>query len=192
MAQRLVVDGQPASFADLARAAEVSVPTLRHYFGDRQGAVLAALEAAHEDSEELLEALSEPGPHALRASLHLWATRVIDGFRLYGGGDLFAGGLAQGLHDRDVGPAFVQHMLEPSLSVAERLLTRHRDRGELALTDEQIRGAALSLLAPLVLAWLHQDPLNGQTGFPLDIRSFAASHVDRFLDGCPSGTADNH
>ncbi|MEM6928134.1 MAG: TetR/AcrR family transcriptional regulator, partial [Myxococcota bacterium] len=80
MADHLLVDGAVASLADLARAAGVSVPTLRHYFGDRRGAVVAALQQADEKSQALLEELSDPGPHALRASLNQWATRFIDGF----------------------------------------------------------------------------------------------------------------
>ncbi|OYX01094.1 MAG: TetR family transcriptional regulator, partial [Caulobacter vibrioides] len=36
--------GERASFRDLAAAAEVSPPTLRHYFGDRRAVIDAILE----------------------------------------------------------------------------------------------------------------------------------------------------
>ncbi|MEO0601417.1 MAG: TetR/AcrR family transcriptional regulator [Myxococcota bacterium] len=183
MTDHLLVDGAVASLADLARAAGVSVPTLRHYFGDRRGAVVAALQQADERSQALLEELSDPGPHALRASLNQWATRFIDGFRIHGVGALFAGGLTNGLQDPVIGPAFVDHTLEPSLQLAERLLTRHRERGELDLEDAEIRGAALALVSPLALALLHQDSLSGKQCRPLDVRRFAAEHVGRFLGG---------
>ncbi|MEN0066998.1 MAG: TetR/AcrR family transcriptional regulator C-terminal ligand-binding domain-containing protein [Myxococcota bacterium] len=183
MAERLVVDGVMASFADLARAAGVSVPTLRHYFGDREGAVVATFQAMDVSSRDLLEALSDPGPHALRESLQHWATRTVDGFRHYGVGNLFAGALSHGLHDPVIGPAFVKYVLEPSIALCERLLQRHRERGEIDIPDDELRGAALSLLSPLVLALLHQDALHGKTERPLDVRAFAARHVDRFLNG---------
>ncbi len=181
MSEQLLVDGEPASFADLARSAGVSVPTLRHYFGDRPRAVVAALESVDLRSRDFLEALSDPGPHPLRASLHVWATRFVDGFRLHGVGGLFVGGLTNGLNDPVVGPAFVEHVLEPTLAIVERLLVRHRERGEIDLADAEVRGAALALVSPLALALLHQDALSGDRCRPLDVRAFAASHVDRFL-----------
>lgn len=181
MAENLTVDGEVATLADLARAAGVSVPTLRHYFDDREGAVVAALSASYEESYELLQSLSHPGPHALAVSLQTWATRMIDGFRHYGVGALFSGGLVNALGQPTVGPAFVQYVLEPTLGVTERLLAHHRDRGEIDIPDDELRGAALSLTSPLVLALMHQDALFGKTCRPLDLRSFAAQHVDRFL-----------
>ena len=53
MLPALLTQGRPATLKELAQAADVSVPTLRHYFGEREE-VLRAVYA---------QALTDAAPH---------------------------------------------------------------------------------------------------------------------------------
>ena len=58
------------------------------------------------------------------------------------------------------------------------------DRGELpTLSGERTREAALALVAPLLLALLHQHALEGSSVRPLDVESLARSHAELVLAG---------
>ena len=64
------------------------------------------------------------------------------------------------------------------------LLAEHAERGELpALSGERAREAALALVAPLLLALLHQDALDGRSVRPLDVERLARSHAELVLAG---------
>ena len=80
-----------------------------------------------------------------------------------------------------LGPAYIDHILEPTLAVVEQMLEIWRERGEVDVPD--LRTAALGLLAPVVLAMLHQRGLGGVNCRPLDVDAFLDAHVDGFLRG---------
>jgi len=174
-------DGEPASFTDLAAAAGVSPTTLKHYFGDRAGVFAAAMEAVRIDSRQYVEAAMSAGGLAPQASLQALLRDTIEVWRRYGLGRLFATGLALGLENAQRGPAFLSGLLEPFLSAAEGRLAGHVERGELPELD--VRPVALSLVAPVVLALLHQDNLGGSRTRPLDVHELAAAHARLVLAG---------
>jgi AcrR family transcriptional regulator len=171
--------GSGASFRDLAAAASVSVATLRHYFGSREGVIEAVLAADHlRGTPYLLEVATGPlGP--LRPSLAWLLGRIAEGFRFGKLGEVHALGLAAGLGDRALGPAYVNEILEPTLKAVEARLARHLANGELRSCD--LRHAALALIAPALLALLHQGELGGASCRPLDIDAFLQDHLDGFL-----------
>lgn len=171
--------GPRASLRELAAAAEVSVPTLRHYFEDRDGVVVAAMVEMLRMGEPHLAATAKPRRGGLRSSLMTMMRSLLEGWREYGVGRIYGTGLALGLHHEVLGPAYVQQLLEPLLQAVEARLEQHRQWGELG--DHDLRFAALMLVSPVVLALLHQDGLGGQACRPLDVESFVRAHVDGFV-----------
>jgi len=171
-------DGVRASFRELAAAAGVSVATLRHYFGSREGAIAAVMEQWHRMGQPYLLDVATGPLLPVRASLAWFLGFLAQGFRV-GVGDIHATGLAAGLRDPALGPSYLRHAFEPSLEALEARLARHVARGELRPGD--VRSMALMLLSPALLALLHQGPLGGSTSRPLDWDRFCAEHLDAFL-----------
>lgn len=177
-------DGAPASLSDLAAAAGVRTTTLKHYFGDRDGVIAAVLETARDDAAGYLSAGATAGARGPERSLPDLLLGTVVAWQEHGLDRLFTGALALGLGSSARGPAFLQHLLEPFLQAVEALLAEHEHRGELPATDpDRRRAAALALLAPLVLALLHQDALGGTDVRPLDVRRLARAHADLVLHG---------
>lgn len=172
----------PLSLRQAARSAGVSVPTMRHYFGDLDGVVAAAFELMAAQGEPYARRLAgevdPPGP--FEPSVR-WMVRYIhDGWQA-GVGRLNAAGIARGLESEPRGQAYLDAVLEPLLQAVERRLAVHIERGEMRRVDP--RQAGLSLVAPLLLAWLHQDALGGAGCRPLDRDAFAEGHVAGWLRG---------
>lgn len=175
---RLVTTSERASFREMAAFAEVSVPTLRHYFGDRNGVVRAWLERKGVRGKQHLDALSETQEdfaHSIRSMLSFVAMGMERGRVI----ELHIVGLAEGLTNPALGPTYLQSILEPTLAAAERRLSTHIQRGEMRETD--VRTAALALLSPLILALLHQRDLGGREVRRLDIDEFIDSHASAFI-----------
>lgn len=176
--QQLVREPQ-SSMRELARAAGVSPPTLVHYFASRTDVVAALFDDAHRHAlvhlHEIAAGALPPVDVSLSFVLHFIHRGLIDS----GVADLHALGLSLGPKDAVVGPAYLNDVLEPSLQALEARLERHVGRGELVVTDT--RAAALALLAPLVVAVLHQHALGGDRCRPLDIEAFLAVHVSAFV-----------
>lgn len=185
----LDASGDPNTLKGLAAAAGVSVPTLRHYFGDREDVFAAVLETVRADSVGHLERMADPrdaDPAELIPELLVTTTAV---WRRYGLGRLFASGLSLGLEHATRGPSFLDELLEPFLQAAERLLAGLVAAGRLPELDP--RATALSLLAPVLVALLHQDNLGGVRCRPLDVEAYARTHADLVLAGLgarPGGT----
>lgn len=183
---RLLELGPAASLRELAAAAEVSVPTLRHYFEDRDGVVAAAMGEMLRLGRPHLAATAKPRRRGLRSSLMEMMRSLLEGWRRFGVGRIYGAGLAMGLHHAVLGPSYVDQLLEPLLQAVEARLEQHRAWGELG--DHDVRFAALALVSPVVLALLHQDGLGGQACRPLDVEAFVRAHVDGFVraHGAPS------
>lgn len=180
----VIQDGARTSLHGLARATEVSIPTLRHYFGDRSGVIAAALEGARARAAVHLARLADPGEHPLEASLHAVADDLSTAWIRHGVGRIFSAGLCAGIFDDLAGPGYLGGVLEPTLQAFEARLRVHAVRGELDLAaddDASIRAAGLAFLSPLILALLHQEGLGGRRCRPLDLAAFARGHIDRFL-----------
>lgn len=174
-------DGVSISLRELALAANVSVPTLNHYFVDREGVWRAAVEAmgrqgAAHVARAAVEPHGPPGP-----STRWFLDSFVEAWQKYYVGAMFGAGLALGMRSEAAGPAFVDGILEPSLQAAEQRLRDHIARGEMGAVD--VRAAALALVAPVVLALLHQGPLGGAGCRPLDIPALIEVHHAAWMRG---------
>jgi AcrR family transcriptional regulator len=157
------------SLRQLAEAAGVTVPTLRHYFGGRVEVVTAILEAYRQAGEGRLRMLAQP-QGALEASVRDFASSFLLGMRAPRGvrlGDVFAVSIAEGLLDRGIGPKALEHIVDPAVDVLRQRLDAHVAAGEMRACDT--RAAALFLLSPLLVAVLHQDQMGGAVSSPTDL-----------------------
>jgi len=181
--QLLIEDGS-TSLAAMADHAGVSRPTIRHYFGDRDGAVRAALEAGARVGEPFvsgLAALPVDDPHdTLRTALR----QIVEGWRRYGVGRIHAAGLRIGLEDEATGSTYVAQILEPMLGAFETILTRLVEAGRLGPLEP--RYGALALASPVVVALLHQDGLGGAALRPLDLDALIERLVDDLCRAWPA------
>jgi len=177
----LLPGGAQASLRELAASAGVSVPTLRHYFGSRDGALAAALQVFEADAAPWLALTRDPGDGDARASLGTWAPVFVAGWRQFGVGRLQVAGLTAGLGQAALGPVYLEKLLEPVQQALEERLRRLMVRGQLREGDPRV--AAVQLLAPLVIVLLHQDALGGDHCRPLEVDGFVAAHLDAFLRG---------
>jgi AcrR family transcriptional regulator len=170
----------PSSLRALAAAADVAVPTLRHYFGDK-GAVLGAVFAdCHAGGAGELETSARP-TGAFEKSIGDLVRHVADGFR-YGRLDrLHSVGLTEGLTSPPVALAYLTEVLEPTIEALTARLQAHIDRGEMRRVPA--RYAAITLLSPIVLLFLHQRGLNGAKSHPIDVDAFLATHTKGFVSG---------
>jgi AcrR family transcriptional regulator len=173
--------GQPRSLNALAAAVGASVPTLKHYFGDHDGVVAAALAQSRADGEVHLAWQRDPGPLPLAESVAACCAAIEAGWA-FGVGALFTAGLSLGLGHAARGPMAVTHLLEPTLQAVEARLAVHAARGELR-PGADLRAAALALLSPLLLALLHQGALGGDRCRPLDLGAFGEAHRRAWLAG---------
>ena len=171
---------EPPSLRGLAAAAGVSTPTLRHYFGDRD-AVLAAVFAhcRRRAAGELRTAATPAGPVA--ASVHGLLEHAAAGFAHAGLGRLHELGLREGLTGPAAAAAYLSDVLDPTLDAFAARLAAHVAAGELRPLDP--RRAAVQLLAPLLVAHLHQRGLGGADGRPLDLPALIAETADTFVRG---------
>jgi AcrR family transcriptional regulator len=166
------------SFREMAGAAGVSVPTLRHYFTDRDGVLQAYLVWQGSESARyrpLVASTEDPFERSIRRVLHGSAFGLKDMGRIR----THVVGLTEGLHNARVGPSYLQATLEPLLASVEQRLTLHVARGEMRAVD--LRHAAISLLAPLLLAILHQRELGGTSVRQLDLDRFLEDHAAAFV-----------
>jgi AcrR family transcriptional regulator len=171
--------GVPVSLREMASAAGVSVPTLLHYFGDRETMMEELLAHLHQQGQPFMDAAARTLPGPLPESARELLLAVRQAWELFGIGRIFTAGLVLGLDQDRLGPACVRHVLEPTLQMAEQRLGLHQEAGELAAGD--LRLAALELLGPLILALLHQGPLGGSACRPLELEPMLEEHLARFV-----------
>ncbi|HVK63937.1 MAG TPA: TetR/AcrR family transcriptional regulator [Polyangium sp.] len=177
-------DGPRASFREMAAAAGVSVATLRHYFGSREGVVSAVLSHWHERGQRYMLEVATGPLLPVRASLRGFLFYLELGFRS-GVGEVHAIGIACGLREPTLGPKYLCEVLDPTLESVEARLARHVARGELRAGD--VRQMALALVSPPLLVLLHQHPLGGTKARPLDWDKFADEHIEAFLRAYGTG-----
>lgn len=169
--------GRP-SLREFARETGISVNNIRHYFGDRDGLIAAAMAAIEAQGQQHIDRVramaAAPPAETLPAVLHEIAAGW-DSFL----GSMHVAGLAEGLGSETLGPAYVDHILEPTLQSFEGLIQEYLQQGK--LHGSSARALSLSLAAPPVLALLHQSSLRGATCRPLDIHAYIDEHVAGFL-----------
>ena len=172
-------EGLELSFRELAAAAEVSPATLRHYFKDSEGVLRAVMETQHRFALVHLAEAAVATKGDVRASLGWLLRSIVEAWQRFGVGRVHALGIAAGLSSLQLGPTYVNEILEPTLQAAEARIALHVASGELERCD--VRHAALELLSPVVLGLLHQDSLGGKACRPLRMQPFLDDHLGRFL-----------
>ena len=182
----LAPDGVDASMRELARSAEVSVPTLRHYFSDRDGVISACLEVMQQLGAVHLDRAAEERIDDDLYTSCLWVLQEFAVGWQNGIGQMVTVGLVAGVGSKQIGAAYVSTILEPTLQSVERRLAHHRDRGELT-GDVDLRYASLALMCPVILGLMHQGPLSGRDLRPLDVDGFLENHVAHFVRGWATG-----
>ncbi len=158
-----------ASLRQFAIAAGVSEPTLRHYFTDRTGVVLAVMEAIAERGDRFMRFAATP-LDTYEDSLKSYADLSLAGVKHGGFERAHAFGLIEGVADPKLGEAYLRLLLEPSLAAIEAKITGFIDP-EGAKPDE-VRAAALMFFAPMLLGVLHQHVLGGREVRPLDMQKY--------------------
>ena len=177
--KRLLSEDAPRiTLNEMAVVADVSLSSLRHHFGSRSNLYAALLARYGRSGKRYLEHVAAPQSEPLRATLVDLLRMILTGLR-HGVLEIHAVGLAVGLRDEIVGPAYLREILEPSLQAVEKRLAQHMQRGELRSAD--LRVAALSLLSPLLLAAIHQNGLCGREVRPLSLDDLCTELADSFL-----------
>jgi AcrR family transcriptional regulator len=163
---------------DLANASGVTIPTLKHYFGTRDGMVAAYFEHYGRQGTPHLAVVAD-GSLPFEASMRALVAYVLAGLihaRVIVG---HAAGLSEAVGSQELGPAYLVHLLEPTLQAVEQRLKAHQAKGEMRACDTRI--AALMLVSPLYLASLHQTSLGGCVVRPMDIEGLSSGIADAAL-----------
>jgi AcrR family transcriptional regulator len=176
---RLLSEDAPRiTMHEMATVAGCSLSTLRHHFGSRPNLYAALLARYGGIGKRYHDELRKPVELPLKESLTEFLRLLLIGLR-HGVLDIHAVGLAVGMRDEVVGPAYLREILEPMLQAVEHRLAHHRQRGE--LRDVNLRIAALSLVSPLLMAALHQQGLFGHEVRPLSLDDLSAELLQSFL-----------
>lgn len=162
----------------MAEVMGVSVPTVRHYFGSRRGAVQALLRTYKVDGEPHLEIMRKPSG-AFADSIRDAITFLLKGFQESPLPQIHAFGLAEGFSDRELADSYVKDLLESALEAIAMRLKHHIDRGEMIPMDTRV--AAIYLISPILMTFLHQCGLNGKSTYPTDLKALAEGHAEAFI-----------
>jgi AcrR family transcriptional regulator len=175
--QSLSDEQPPSSFRELAEAAGVTIPTLRHYFGNREAVLEALFVDCHAGAAGELEVARRP-QGSLKESIRQLLAHLAGGFQYGGLTDLHAAGLVEGLRHREVARAYLSEVLEPTLAAVEERLKEHMERGEMARVDARM--AALQLVSGVMVLYLHQDGLGGGVSYPMQVETFLEMQAEWF------------
>ena len=174
----LLTDQPPSSFRAMAEAAGVSIPTIRHYFGTREGVFEAVFASFRADGEENMRIAATPQGN-LRQSIRQLLSYFLAGFKYGGLAGITSVGLIEGLSNRQIASAFLRDFLEPTIDAFEERLSTHIGRGEMRKVNA--RHAAIMLLSPILVSCLHQDALCGGDDYPLDMEALITDQVASFV-----------
>lgn len=175
--QRLARPGR-AGLRELAQSAGVTIPTLKHYFGDRDGIIRGVLEAHFAFSGPHMQALRQPsGP--FEQSIFEACAYVDLGLSIPVVTELHAVGMIEGVGHEQIGPHYLLTMLEPLIEGVGARLATHMERGE--MRPAHARLAAIELLSPLFFVHMHQRLLGGLQQQPVDVTAHRTEHVQAFV-----------
>ncbi|WP_139792365.1 TetR/AcrR family transcriptional regulator [Henriciella litoralis] len=174
------------SLRQLAIAAEASEPTLRHYFGNRSGVVVAVLEMLAARGAPLREVVSQPCQTCADAvDSYIDFVAVMRKDHRYA--QLHAMGIRESLSDEDVQQAYVEYVVKPGVdAVASKLV---RSPGGPA-DYQSARYAAAMLISASTFAVLHQEVIGGKKFMPIEIDSYLA-HVKNWVGNGLAGSSDS-
>lgn len=170
----------PVSLRQFAIQAGVSEPTLRHYFTDRRGVVIAIIAHFAEGARDWLARSAEP-QSSVEGAVRGYGALAMEGADT----DLFAQAhafaLVESIHDPVVARAYLDTIIEPSLKAIEQRLAPGADPDH--ANPDRVRHAALALYSPVLIAVLHQRLLKGSEARPLDMSAFFDDLAALFAHG---------
>ncbi len=172
---------EPPSFREIALACGVSVATLRHYFGTREGLIKLIFAQSLSTGRRHLSntrVAASPAAADFESGMVEFLQRVVVGWTQGQVGALHRIGLSEGLHNPATALAYLTDILEPTLQALEVRFKADIERS--VMVEADTRHAALMLLSPLILALLHQHDLGGTRCRPLPIPALIAEHVKVF------------
>ncbi len=156
------------SLRQFAIAAKASEPTLRHYFKDRQGVVIAILKHIHTRAIPLWDVIATGSPDTATAVEEYF--RVTEAGLTHGGfARAHAFGIIEGMADEKVGQAYLEYLLDPALKAVADKMDATPGKPE---TKDERRASAFMMLSPILVMTLHQQLLGGQDASPVDTQGF--------------------
>lgn len=176
--ERLVRVGSQASLSALATAAKVSVPTLKHYFGDRDKVICAVLDAGFRRGENFMK-IARTTELPFEQSIFDLLMFIQQGFKRGRLGNLHVIGLCEGLHHHTIGPYYLDKIFNPTILATAERLKLHQSRNEMISVDP--KDAAICLTSPLIMMLIHQNYLGGSKEDPIDLERFCQTHSDSFV-----------
>lgn len=169
------------SLRQFAIAAGASEPTLRHYFKDRQGVVIAILNHIHDRGLPLWDIIKTPSENPAAAVEEYF--RVTQAGLTHGGfARAHAFGLIEGMADEVVGQAYLEALLDPALEAVQAKL--EGTAGD-TYRSEAGRSAAFMMLAPILVMTLHQHLLGGAESSPIEPEGFLGQIQSWLVSGLP-------
>ena len=174
------------SLRQFAMAASASEPTLRHYFKDRQGVVVAILERIGARGQPLWQTIALPAQNTATALEEYF--RVSEAGMRHGGFiRAHAFGIIEGVADPVAAKAYLKNVLEPALSAVSEKLSASDFAGR---DPKLLRAAALAALSPMLVMCLHQDLLEGADDWPFDVTA-TMGHLQALLTEGVSSAVDS-
>lgn len=174
--------GVGMSMRALARACAVTVPTLVHYFGDRQGLFDAIMEQSHKEGYIHMSRVSHPLPEeTVEQAVERFLRYFVVGWQVGGLREVNEMGLGESIANPASGRSYLVHTLEPLLGTCEHLLAGLIAHQKMEPLD--VRVAALALVSPVFLALMHQHTLDGEACRPLDVDAMISDHIRGWAQG---------
>ena len=156
------------SLRQFAIAAKASEPTLRHYFKDRQGLVIAILQHIHRRAIPLWDVIATGSSDTAAAVAEYF--RVTEAGLTHGGfARAHAFGIIEGMADETVGQAYLEYLLDPALKAVADKMDATPGKPE---TENERRASAFMMLSPILVMTLHQQLLGGKDASPVDSQGF--------------------
>ena len=166
------------SLRQLAEAADVTAPTLRHYFGGRDKIVAAVLAEFRRLGEGFIREAAEPkGEFSESVRGFLWS--LLQVLQMGPLGAVFAVALVEGLRNDQLGPVSLENVIDPTIDALTRRLEAHQARGE--MRPANTRHAAMMLISPVLAANLHQIEMSGRAARPMDLDALAEDVARAFV-----------
>lgn len=174
----LASDLRRMSLREMTLVAGVSEPTLRHYFGDREGVVRAVIEQIGARGAPFWAYVRET-ELGFEASVRAYLDLSRAGMEHGGFIKAHAFGLIEGVSHPTPGQAYRRSVLDPSIDALAKRLDQHVARGEMRACDT--RAAAAFLFAPLLSMTLHQQLLGGADDGGVDMSAYLDELAGAFV-----------
>jgi AcrR family transcriptional regulator len=174
----------PVSLRQFAIKAGVSEPTLRHYFSDRQGVVIAIIGFFADGARDWIERSAQPADSVVEA-VNGYADLAMEGADTDVFAQAHAFALVESIHDPVVARAYLDLVIEPSLQAIENRMRASVDPD--GQDPDRVRHSALALYGTVLIAVLHQRLLRGGEARPLDMAGFFGDLAALFTSSAETG-----